>query len=561
MPAAVRQQLVAAVRQRSVEWGLNGLDASLYRLMAYDSRTALALQRLAMDAYLDSGKYDYLFADGMPAELAARLDVKHLRQMGLRGEAAIDKWIAIYERYERFDAQVASEFATMLLPAARGLRSLGDIVKMMRKYPFIPAEAYTPPRDIREIPALEELRPEQRRVVDGWLGDAVGQHRFATVDKVVMAMERADSNSIEARALQQVSAAQLIALLRAETDTSAKCEQLCQAAKRAGDQMEAVVADAVNEVLFGQRGLWNDDHLLAVDNWDKLVAYRQSCPEVFAQLEQRLDVLLADLPDKRVEQMAADVERLYGVVDDDADDKKQKTEHENARHEMNTLVEKFVKTVMKRDKEKGNELRKRLGLGSNSRPVIIGSVAGLVVGILLASLVAWLLPGKTVDQVTEVSVPLPQQVRLLTTDDNLMTTLASYSIEGASVDFGSLNINIDSTLLCSDTTLLAINKLSLNAKMLPIDVVVGELPNGLAVDDSIQTISKDHSLLQLLVDRPCRVIAVKNDKGLDIRLSHDTGIDSITGALPASYYFSVVNDIHTQLIQQQKEELISKIPF
>ena len=184
-----------------------------------------------------------------------------------------------------------------------------------------------------------------------------------------------------------------------------------------------------------------------------------------------------------------------------------------------------------------------------------------VVGILLASLVSWLLPGKTVDQVTEVPVPLPPQVKLLTTDDNLMTTLASYSIEGASVDFGSLNINIDSTLLCSDTTLLAINKLSLNAKMLPIDVVVGELPNGLAVDDSIQTISKDHSLLQLLVDRPCRVIAVKNDKGLDIRLSHDTGIDSITGALPASYYFSVVNDIHTQLIQQQKEELISKIPF
>ena len=565
MPAAVRQQLVAAVRQRSVEWGLNGLDASLYRLMAYDSRTALALQRLAMDAYLDSGKYDYLFADGMPAELAARLDVKHLRQMGLRGEAAIDKWIAIYERYERFDAQVASEFATMLLPAARGLRSLGDIVKMMRKYPFIPAEAYTPPREIREIPALEGLRPEQRRVVDGWLGDAVGQHRFGSVDKVAMAMERGRDNSIEARALERVSAAQLIALLRAEPDKPAKCEQLCQAAKRAGDQMEAVVADAVNEVLFGQRGLWNDDHLLAVDNWDKLAAYRQTCPEVFAQLEQRLDVLLADLPDKRVEQMAADVERLYGVVDDDADDDADDEMQEPAdKHtplEINTLVEKFVKTAMKRDKQKGNELKKRLGLGSNSRPVIIGSVAGLVVGILLASLVAWLLPGKTVDQVTEVPVPLPPQVKLLTTDDNLMTTLASYSIEGASVDFGSLNINIDSTLLCSDTTLLAINKLSLNAKMLPIDVVVGELPNGLAVDDSIQTISKDHSLLQLLVDRPCRVIAVKNDKGLDIRLSHDTGIDSITGALPASYYFSVVNDIHTQLIQQQKEELISKIPF
>ena len=557
MPATARQQFIKIVRSRSVKWELDGLDMKLYGLMGYGEDERLQLQRQAMEAFLKNGKYAFLFEDGMSEELKKQLDVKYLQQLNLRDDASIERWIEIYRQYDRLDDRVAKEFTVMLMPRVKGLKDLDAIVKFMTKYPFVPVDAYSRPRGIKTIPGLGGLKPEQRKVIDGWVDEAALQYQFTGIDQVVAALDRGSDKSIETRALAQVTVSQVVELLKQAKDKPAKCEQLWRATTHAGEEMKVVVQDAIKEILFAEQGCWNKQHLLTVDNWDDLAGYQESCPAICKRLDERIDALFNNLGDEELTGMTAHVERLYAIPADGGEPANEKM---HAPLEMNTMVEKFVKTVMKRDHKKGTELQRRLGMNmGGKRQVIMGAIAGLVLGAVLSSLVFWLLPSKKSDT---PPIPVPERVvRLVSAaPDSLMTILAQYAgPDACRVEVDTLSLFIDSTLLCSDATLLDINKMSLAADAREVKVGISQLNNGISFTDSIQTLSKEQSLLQLLNTYSCRVDSVMIDD-LTIRLPKDSLLNSVTG-MPASYYFSIINNVNKQLDELKKSELKSKIPY
>ena len=556
MPTTVRPKFASVWRKTSTGWELTGLTQTVFQAMHYTSDELTLLQRKALPHLVD-GRYAFVFAGGMTQEAVQGLDVRLIGNvLGLGSKLEdIGAWHNVYKTHGRDRAAGVPQALTELVaPHLAGLKTLDEVVSTMRRFPFVPANRFVKPASIAAVPELQGLTQEHRQLVEKWISEAVDAFEFRNIDELIRTLNATgDTSDVAQKKVTRLTEHQIGQLLNPVSKDRALdvCERLLECTDEREDALKSAANHAVDQYLMGDKGKWNDQHLLSVDNWDDLAGpdIERRWPHVAKRLQRHMQKLLES---NLVDTMAAadDVERLY--LPHDGSDR--------AQCEINKFVAMFIEILQHKDNKvetaMGRELEKKLKRYRHPHPVwhlALVAVAGLVLGGVLGFVAhKWMNPTPAPGGEVANTVKIVQLMH----DDGRNPMLTLSQLSGDTLMTDSLSLAIDSSLMCNNQALLELNKRSLTTKTINAQLRVTPLA---MIGTDLFDLSGEMSLLNYLSTYVCRVDTVivgDGKKQNTIAIPNDSIVGGrellVNQALPAWYYFGVIRYVEQHLPDKQK---------
>jgi len=565
MNGAVKKQFAMLYHAASLKWDIDGLTQELFSAVnnaqPYDDKERLMLQRRALQEYLENDKFGFLFADGVPDDMLDGLNAKYLESLNLNSIGSVERWYGIYKKHKRLkEPGVTEAFASLLKTHASQLTDIKQIVAFMARYPFVPVEAYRKPATIKSIPSTRELEDNQAKLVKKWIADASKGVSFKNLGEVIDLLTTIklgdDYDQMKAESLKNMDRSTLMSLLAGVREASQvdRIESLLEKSEglaKYWSDFKDMVKPAVNEFLFGQNGKWKPSFMLDVKNWDKLAAVEEHAPKVFALIEEAFVGDLENAGSDQVKALVAPVTNYYTPLEDGS-----------GGHEPNRLVESFLECLKKIDNEKAIELENimKLSRSGGIKSLLLGALLGLVLGGALGFL------GYKMMYQSDGNAPTASEssyiVKFLPREkQNMMLMLAALPDSINEVYMDSLTLSMDSVR--KDLHFLqAWNKMSLQSleQMDSARLSISPLSDVEEFQPDVpRVISKKCSLYDMMTARVFKVDSITVlGKGVTFAIPSDSllGGQTVT-ALPADYYFKVINYIDTHL---PKDKIIN-LPY
>lgn len=566
MSGAVKKQFAMLNHAASLKWDIDGMTQELFdavnNAQALDDKELLMLQRRALQEHLENNRFGFLFADGVPDDMLDGLNAKYLESLNLTSIGSVEKWYGIYKKHKRLkEPGVTEAFARLLKTHASQLTDIKQIVAFMARYPFVPVDAYRKPATIKSKPSTRELEENQAELVKKWIADAsrdVSFKNLGEVNDLLTTIKSGDDyDQMKAEGLKNMGRPTLMSLLAGVKESSqvSQIEVLLEKskglAKYWGD-FKDMVKPVVNDFLFGNSGRWKPSFMLDVKNWDKLAAVEEHAPRVFELIEKAFVNDLENASSDQFKALTGSVTNYYTPLEDGS-----------GGHEPNRLVELFIDCLKKKDKEKAIELENNIMRFSKSggiKSLLLGALLGLVLGGALGFL-GYKMMVKS--DGTDAAAPgSSYMVKFLPREkQNMMLMLAALPDSINEVSMDSLTLSMDSVR--KDLHFLqAWNKMSLQTleQLDSARLTIRPLSDVEEFPPDVPTvISKQCSLLDMMTSRVFKVDSITVlGKGVAIAIPSDSllGGQPVT-ALPADYYFKVINYIDTHL---PKDKIIN-LPY